>query len=83
MRFALRNKKKIIDAFDETYHNRMVASLKAHFIQNETIEEHKNDQDKYAITIVSDLENTDGMFIFYVIRKTYDVYLLAYKTFVS
>jgi len=79
-RFALRNQRKIEGAFCREYLNLLIRSLKAHFACHDEIEELTYHNEKYKVIHVENVQpNTDSLFEFYVIRKTYDVYLLAYK----
>ena len=65
MRFALRNKTKLINAFDEDYYNLLIESLKQYFANNETIH-------SYSI------EGEKCQFIDVPNEKKYDVLTLAY-----
>ena len=77
MRYSLRNKKKIIKAFDETYFNRMVDSLNEFFEKNEKIELIKGDP--YPFILVDDVGHTVNLFEFWVIKENFDVLNLAFK----
>jgi len=83
-RFALRNQRKIEGAFCREYLNLLLRSLKAHFDSHDEIEELTYENEKHKVIHVENVQlNTDGLFEFYMIRKTYDVYLLAYKSAIS
>ena len=49
MRFALRNKTKLIKAFDESYYNLLMESLKQHFKNSEEIQTYSIEGEKYQI----------------------------------
>jgi hypothetical protein len=78
MRYTLRNKDKIKKAYSSQYLDRMVKSLDTYFKTNEEIKE-EDSGENFNIIIVSDIEHSVNCFVFYVIKKTYDVYLLAFK----
>ena len=79
MRFALRNKTKLIKAFDESYYNLLMDSLKQHIANNETIQGYSIEGEKYQIIDVPNAQpNTDSFFQFAVVRVKYDVLTLAY-----
>jgi len=77
-RFSLRNQDKIAKHYDEKYVKRMLDSLKIYFEAGK-IEEIQIEGDKFPVIMLDDCGHTVNMFVFYVIRKTYDVYNLAYK----
>ncbi len=79
MRYALRNKHKITAAYDLKYYNRIIESLDKHFAENEEIELIQIEGDDYESIMVNDVGHTVNMFVFYMIRKTFDVYNLAFK----
>lgn len=79
-RYALRNKRKIRKAFSEKKTQNIINSLKRGFPEGiKDIYEGK----PYSMISVEDLEHTSDIIIFYIIKKTYDVYQLAFKEFVS
>lgn len=79
-RYALRNHKKISNAFGEKYLKLLLKSLDNHFSTNEIIEEKDYPSEKLKVIWVDNVQpNTDSFFEFYVIGKTFDVYRLAYK----
>lgn len=78
-RYTLRNKEKIAQAFDQAYLSRMVSSLDSHFSDSKEIEEHDSGDNRYNMILVDDIGHSVNMFEFYIIKKTYDVYLLAFK----
>lgn len=79
MRYALRNQSKILDKFDQKYLDRIIRSLDAHFKSYKEIEEIESKGERYPIIHVDDVGHTVNMFEFYVIKKIYDVYNLAFK----
>lgn len=82
MRYVLRNKAKLIKVFGEDYYDLLIKSLSNHFKLNNVITEFEYETDKrYKIIHVDNVQpHTDSFFEFYVISKTFDVYLLAYKS---
>lgn len=79
-RFAIRNRDKIIDSFGLKFWNTLASSLDRHFAINDKIEEHNYDGEPYPVIHVDNIQpNTDSFFELYVVRKTYNVYNLAYK----
>ena len=79
MRYTLRNKTKIVAAYDLTLYNRMTKSLDKHFADYKEIEAIEIEGDDYKTILVDDIGHTVNMFAFYLIRKTFDVYNLAFK----
>ena len=79
MRYTLRNKDKITKAYDQKYLDRMIKSLDKYFDKNKKIEVFENDGEKYEMIMVDDIGHTVNIFVFYVIRITFDVYNLAFK----
>ncbi len=77
-RFALRNQHLIIKSLGLEFNKLLLESLKTHFNSNVEIKENVY-SDKYSTVHVNNTQNIDSFFEFYVIRKTYDVYILAYK----
>lgn len=79
MRFALRNKTKLINAFDEDYYNLLIESLKQYFANNETIHSYSVEGEKYQFIDIPNVQpQTDSFFQFAIIEKKYDVLTLAY-----
>lgn len=77
MRFALRNKNKLIQAFGEPFYCELVECLKKHFENDTANDRHRIEGlNKEAIKVTS---NTAGkVHIFAVIGQMYDVVKLAY-----
>lgn len=87
MRWALRNQEKIkahFEPYGDEILERIKGSLNQAFMSKD-VEKHidKVDNEPYPILDVNDVGHTFGCILFYVIKKTYDVYLLAFKEFVS
>lgn len=79
MRYALRNKKKIVAALGVDYHSLLIKSLDLFFKEDEPIQEHKYEGMNQKIIHVPNAQpNTDGLFEFAIISKRFDVYHLAY-----
>jgi len=79
MRFALRNKPKLVKAFGEDYYNLIVESLRKYFSDRSTIEKYKIDGVNYEFINVPNIQhNTDSFFQFAIINNKYDVVMLAY-----
>lgn len=88
MRWALRNQDKIktyFEPFGDDVLTRIKESLNKEFAENKDVEKHieKVDGHPYPILTINDTGHTFGIIMFYVIKKSYDVYLLAFKEFVS
>ncbi len=81
MRYSLRNKKKIIEAYSEKLFKRIIESLDKCFEEGEKFETHE--AKPYPLIGVDDVGNTCGLVIFHVISVNFDVYNLAFKEFVS
>ena len=86
MRYALRNQKKIKEALGEELLRRILESLEKGFKQYgediekeiEIVEDHP-----YPILTLNDAWHTFNLVDFYVIKKQYDVYTLAFKEFIG
>lgn len=88
MRYALRNKHKIAEAFGEDYLNlHVVASLDAYFANandwrvNEDINQElyaANSGNSFPLLRINDMADDNCMVEFAVINKQYDVLQLAY-----
>lgn len=81
-RYSLRNKKKISDKLGIKNLTRIVTSLNEAF-KTDLIELHSVEGEKHQILNINDTGHSCGLILFYVIRKTYDVYNLAFKEFVN
>jgi len=84
-RFALRNQKKISDAYGEPFLICLLQSLTVHFKNNPEIKtETEYTNEPYPVIHVQNSQaRTDSTFELYVIRVVYDVYNLAYKGVMS
>lgn len=81
MRFILRNQDKIKNSLGIDFHNILLQSISKHFKERQVIEEFTYDNEKFKVIHVDNVQpNTDSFFELYVIKKTFDVYLLAYKS---
>jgi hypothetical protein len=80
VRYCLRNKQKLINAFGHSQYQAMIESLSVHFKLNNIIDSYQcpND-DRFKLINVSNVRDTSTEWVFYIISITYDVYLLAYK----
>lgn len=80
MRFALRNKSKLVKSFGVDYYQLLIDSLTQYFKDRKEIPEHSlGGVDKYKFIFVPNIQpNSDSEFEFAVVEKTYDVYKLAY-----
>lgn len=74
MRFALRNKKKLVEKLGQGFYQTLINSLKNYAETNEelTIGDKVNDKDSILVN------HKDQTFQFVIIRKTFDVYTVAY-----
>ena len=81
MRYTLRNKDKIEKEYGDQVLNNIVASLDDEFSRDIKLELLGDDQ--YKMIVINDLNHTSGLIVFYLIKKTFDVCLLAFKEFVS
>lgn len=81
MRFALRNKKKLIEKLGEGYYNTLVNSLKAHAKANEELitSEYEGLDGKQVVQLPSVADKSKTL-VFVIIRQKYDVYQVAYYT---
>jgi len=77
MRYTLRNKDKIKEKFSQEFLDRMVRSLNSYFNRNIEIKEYEDSP--YPYILVDDVGHSVNIFSFYVIRITFDAYLLAFK----
>lgn len=79
MRYALRNIEKIRSYF-EPYGDEIIDR-----ILNATTTGIEKDivQDVRPVLSINDLGHSFGLIEFYIIKKTYDVYILAFKRFVN
>ncbi|MEQ3162088.1 hypothetical protein AAA214_02920 [Parabacteroides goldsteinii] len=86
MRYALRNQDKIRNALGEDLLLRLLESLKQGFElwgdnidkQIESVEGHP-----YPLLTLNDAGHSNNVVAFYVIKKQYNVYTLAFKEFIG
>lgn len=84
MRYTIRNQVKLTEAFGVEYLRRMFKSLDEYFKKNEDIVDPiKHDGDPYPFILVDDVTHSEAIFEFWVVKKVYDSYLLAYKSIIS
>ena len=84
MRYALRNKSRIVHHFQpggEQILERILKSLDAHFQRNPVIE--IEDADPYPVLRISEEGNTNITITFFLLGITFDVYRLAFKEFIQ
>ncbi len=80
-RYSLRNQDKIKNSFGEEFLELLISSLNEHFTTAREIVEHEYDNEKFKIIHVDNVQpKTDSFFELFVIKKTFDVYNLAYKS---
>ena len=86
MRYALRNQDKIRNALGEDLLLRLLESLKQGFElwgdnidkQIESVEGHP-----YPLLTLDDAQHSSNVIAFYVVKKQYNVYTLAFKEFIG
>lgn len=78
MRFALRNKSKLIKAFGESFYCELIECLTIHFKYNVAIENNQIDGLEYQIINVPSERDTDKVYQFAITGQIYDVLKLAY-----
>ena len=86
MRYALRNQDKIRNALGEDLLLRLLESLKQGFElwddnidkQIESVEGHP-----YPLLTLNDAQHSSNVIAFYVVKKQYNVYTLAFKEFIG
>lgn len=85
MRYALRNQQKVRVKLGEDMLHRMIVALDYAFANYDDIDAHiENLEDEpYNILSISEPGYSDYMIRLYVIRKQYDVYVLAFKEFMG
>lgn len=82
-RYALRNQHKIKAAYSQATLNRIIKSLDEYFIEGKKIEIKNIDGDPYPVIWINDIGHTCGLIIFYVTKKIWNVYNLAFKEFIN
>lgn len=78
MRFALRNKSKLIKAFGEPFYRELIKCLTSHFKCNAAIESREIDGLEYRIFNVASNLDTNKVYQFAITGQVYDVLKLAY-----
>lgn len=75
MRFALRNKSRLIESFGNDLYEDIINSLKSYFENNSEVERPK--KDGYNHDFIS-VPGTKCTYQFAIVRQQYDVLTLAY-----
>lgn len=75
MRFVIRNKSRLIEAFGDDFYKTIHQSLKHYFESNKDIERHK--KDGYDLDFISVPDN-NCTYQFAIVGQKYDVLTLAY-----
>lgn len=87
MRFALRNQEKIKAYFEpngDEMLNRIKESLQIAFASGNVEQNISNwENEPYPILCINDAGHSFNMIAFYVLKKQYDVYKLAFKEFIG
>lgn len=86
MRYALRNQEKIKKHFGsqgDTVVNRMKKSLDKAFQDHEDIESIETSSTPYPTIKIPDVTKDKTEIVFFVIKKFYDVYTVAFKEFTN
>ena len=79
MRFALRNKSKLIKAFGEDYYKLLMSSLTAFAKSNREIAAYTVEGNTYEFINIPNVQpNADSNFQFAIVGKMYDVIHVAY-----
>lgn len=78
MRFALRNKSKLIKAFGEPFYCELIKCLQNHFKRNAAIESSRIEGLEYQVINVSCERDTNKVYQFAITGQMYDVLKLAY-----
>lgn len=81
IRFSLRNQHKIKEAFGEEFLKWLLLSLKDYFNKGVEPIEYVYGMETYKVIHINNVQpNTDSYFELYVVKKTYNVWNLAYKS---
>lgn len=83
MRYSLRNKHKIEQAYGKSMLERIIQSLDKHFTGLNELGERRIEGDRYDVIFVADAGHTVNDIVFYVTGKKYDVVNLAFKEFIG
>ncbi len=78
MRFALRNKSKLIKAFGEPFYCELIKCLTNHFKCNTAIESYQIEGLEYQVINVPSERDADKVYQFAITGQMYDVLRLAY-----
>lgn len=80
MRFALRNKDKLVNAFGKEAHQLLLDSLKDYARNHEDVSVSGSlpGERSYQVFLVPSLKGTGDRFKFAIIKKVYDVYHVAF-----
>lgn len=79
MRYALRNKDKLIHAFDEPFYNLLIASLKAYTYRQEDVKVMIRQGKSYRMLQVPNLQaSKNTIFEFIIVGGKYDVLQVAF-----
>lgn len=78
MRFALRNKSKLIKAFGEHFYCELIKCLTNHFKCNAAIESYQIEGLEYQVINVPSEQDTNKVYQFAITGQMYDVLRLAY-----
>ena len=81
LRYSLRNQKKIADRLGDEFLKWLLLSLNDYFNKNVEPTEYKYGNEKCPIIHITNVQpHTDSTYELYIIKKTYNVYNLAYKS---
>lgn len=83
MRYALRNRHKLYEAYGDEALKRITESLNAHFKEHAIIQFEVLADDKYPTMSIDDKGHTCGLILFYVIKTNFDVINLAFREFIN
>lgn len=78
MRFALRNKSKLIKAFGEPFYRELIKCLTSHFKCNAAIESYQIESLEYQVINVPSERDENKVYQFAITGQMYDVLRLAY-----
>jgi len=81
MRYSLRNKDKIEQAYSPAFVKRLTDSLDKAFKSDLDIKHLVNEN--HPVLSINDEGHTCGIIIFYIISQKYDVYNLAFKEVIN
>lgn len=81
-RFSLRKQRKIASVYGDKFLKRLINSLNEAF-KTTPPEIKEIEGEPYPVIEINDEGHTCGMIIFYVVRRTFDVYNLAFKEVIN